>query len=205
MYNYNYSERIGCTRPNLRAILLPKWGLFSIPFWNGLPFPLTEAQNVWWRNSNDLGSSTNERLLQGDGFGKTVVAFMSMLGQRFSSLFNGSRLKFCQSQHYNSLLNWCKLLNISISILTGSTSTSNRKSIHENLQNGSLQLLVGTHASGRSCSIQNLGLPLWTNNIVLEWPNEVNYGTKVNALPTSLSWPPPIPGLWLWVFTEIWM
>jgi ATP-dependent DNA helicase RecG len=49
-------------------------------------------------------------------------------------------------QHYNGLIELCNKLNISISLLTGSTKTSKRKKIHENLENGTLQILVGTHA-----------------------------------------------------------
>ncbi|HPF10842.1 MAG TPA: ATP-dependent DNA helicase RecG [Flavobacteriaceae bacterium] len=131
-----------------------------------LPFPLTEAQKrVVKEIRSDLGSQAQmNRLLQGDvGSGKTVVAFMSML----IALDNGFQAclmaptEILSVQHYNSLLNWCKLLNISISILTGSTSTSNRKSIHENLQNGSLQLLVGTHALLEDrVQFKNLGLAI---------------------------------------------
>ena len=129
-----------------------------------LPFHLTHAQKrVIKEIRNDLGSHAQmNRLLQGDvGSGKTIVAFMSML----MALDNGFQAclmaptEILSVQHYNSLSEWCKKLNISILLLTGSTKTSNKKKILENLKNGSLQLLVGTHALLEdTVEFQNLGL-----------------------------------------------
>ncbi|KAA3622871.1 MAG: ATP-dependent DNA helicase RecG [Flavobacterium sp.] len=116
-----------------------------------LPFQLTAAQKrVIKEIRKDVGSNAQmNRLLQGDvGSGKTIVAFMSMI----IGIDNGFQAclmaptEILSVQHYNSLLEWCNSLNISISILTGSTTTSNRREIHENLENGSLQILIGTHA-----------------------------------------------------------
>ena len=116
-----------------------------------LPFELTSAQKrVIKEIRKDLGSNAQmNRLLQGDvGSGKTIVAFMSML----MALDNGFQAclmaptEILSVQHYNGLSEWCKKLNISISLLTGSTKTSDRKQIHEQLENGQLQILVGTHA-----------------------------------------------------------
>jgi len=116
-----------------------------------LPFQLTTAQKrVIKEIRKDVGSNAQmNRLLQGDvGSGKTIVAFMSMI----IGIDNGFQAclmaptEILSVQHYNSLLEWCNKLKISISILTGSTTTSNRREIHENLENGSLQILIGTHA-----------------------------------------------------------
>ena len=116
-----------------------------------LPFQLTTAQKrVIKEIRKDVGSNAQmNRLLQGDvGSGKTIVAFMSMI----IGIDNGFQAclmaptEILSVQHYSSLLDWCNKLKISISILTGSTTTSNRREIHENLENGSLQILVGTHA-----------------------------------------------------------
>ncbi|NNM09672.1 MAG: ATP-dependent DNA helicase RecG [Flavobacteriaceae bacterium] len=124
---------------------------FNSFFKSYLPFNLTDAQKrVIKEIRKDVGSQAQmNRLLQGDvGSGKTVVAFMSML----IGLDNGYQAclmaptEILSVQHYNSLFKWCNNLNISISLLTGSTSTSNRRKIHENLENGSLQVLIGTHA-----------------------------------------------------------
>ncbi|MCR9183728.1 MAG: ATP-dependent DNA helicase RecG, partial [Flavobacteriaceae bacterium] len=64
-------------------------------------------------------------------------------------------------QHYNSLIDMCNKLEISISLLTGSTKTSERKKIHENLENGTLDILIGTHALiENKVKFKNLGLAI---------------------------------------------
>lgn len=131
-----------------------------------LPFNLTNAQKrVLKEIRADLGSNAQmNRLLQGDvGSGKTIVAFMSML----IGLDNGYQCclmaptEILSVQHYNGLLEWCKKLNISISLLTGSTKTSKRKEIHKSLENGELHILVGTHALLEDkVKFKNLGLAI---------------------------------------------
>jgi ATP-dependent DNA helicase RecG len=65
------------------------------------------------------------------------------------------------NQHFIGLSELSKLLNINIKILTGSTKTSERKVIHEELENGQLQLLIGTHALLEDkVQFQNLGLAI---------------------------------------------
>ena len=104
------------------------------------------------------------RLLQGDvGSGKTIVAFMSIL----MGLDNGFQCclmaptAILSVQHYNGLQELCKPLNISISLLTGSSKTSERREIHENLENGNLQILIGTHALLEDkVKFKNLGLAI---------------------------------------------
>lgn len=124
---------------------------FNTFFKDHLPFDLTNAQKrVLKEIRADLGSHAQmNRLLQGDvGSGKTIVGFMSML----MGLDNGFQCclmaptEILSVQHYNGLLEWCNKLNISVSLLTGSTKTSDRRIIHENLENGNLQILIGTHA-----------------------------------------------------------
>lgn len=116
-----------------------------------LPFELTNAQKrVVKEIRSDLGSNAQmNRLLQGDvGSGKTIVAFMSIL----IALDNGFQAclmaptEILSVQHYNNLLELCNKLKISIKLLTGSTKTLDRKEIHNSLENGELQVLVGTHA-----------------------------------------------------------
>ncbi|WP_138434372.1 ATP-dependent DNA helicase RecG [Winogradskyella algicola] len=139
---------------------------FNTFFKDHLPFELTNAQKrVLKEIRADLGSNAQmNRLLQGDvGSGKTIVGFMSML----MGLDNGFQCclmaptEILSVQHYNGLLEWCKKLNISISLLTGSTKTSDRRIIHENLENGNLQILVGTHALLEDkVKFKNLGLAI---------------------------------------------
>ena len=139
---------------------------FNIFYKDHLPFELTSAQKrVLKEIRSDLGSNAQmNRLLQGDvGSGKTIVAFMSML----MGLDNGFQCclmaptEILSVQHYNGLIELCNKLNISISLLTGSSKTSDRKEIHENLENGSLQILVGTHALLEDkVKFKNLGLAI---------------------------------------------
>ena len=139
---------------------------FNIFYKDHLPFELTSAQKrVLKEIRSDLGSNAQmNRLLQGDvGSGKTIVAFMSML----MGLDNGFQCclmaptEILSVQHYNGLSELCNKLKISISLLTGSSKTSERKEIHENLENGSLQILVGTHALLEDkVKFKNLGLAI---------------------------------------------
>lgn len=139
---------------------------FNTFFKAHLPFDLTDAQKrVIKEIRNDLGSRAQmNRLLQGDvGSGKTMVAFMSML----IALDNGFQAclmaptEILSVQHYNSLHELCNSLNISIYLLTGSTITSKRKEIHEKLENGSLNILIGTHALLEDkVKFKNLGLAI---------------------------------------------
>ncbi|MFD0988539.1 DUF559 domain-containing protein [Mariniflexile jejuense] len=139
---------------------------FTTFFNNHLPFELTNAQKrVIKEIRADLGSNAQmNRLLQGDvGSGKTIVAFMSML----MALDNGFQAclmaptEILSVQHYNGLLEYCNELNISIKILTGSSKTSERKKIHNALETGELQILVGTHALLEDkVKFKNLGLAI---------------------------------------------
>ncbi len=139
---------------------------FNTFFETHLPFDLTNAQKrVLKEIRSDLGSNAQmNRLLQGDvGSGKTIVGFMSML----IALDNGFQAclmaptEILSVQHYNGLSEWCKILNINIKILTGSTKTSTRRGIHNSLENGNLQILIGTHALLEDkVKFKNLGLAI---------------------------------------------
>ncbi len=124
---------------------------FNDFFKNYLPFELTNAQKrVVKEIRNDLGSNAQmNRLLQGDvGSGKTIVAFMSML----LALDNGFQAclmaptEILANQHFTGLSELAKPLNINIKLLTGSVKIKDRRIIHEELENGTLDILIGTHA-----------------------------------------------------------
>ncbi len=131
-----------------------------------LPFELTGAQKkVIKEIRSDLGSGAQmNRLLQGDvGSGKTIVALMSML----IALDNGFQAclmaptEILSVQHYTGLIELCKELNTSIELLTGSTKASKRREIHEKLENGELDILIGTHALLEDkVKFKNLGLAI---------------------------------------------
>lgn len=118
---------------------------------NNLPFELTGAQKKVIREiRKDLGSGKQmNRLLQGDvGSGKTLVALMIAL-LAFDNGFQASLMaptEILAIQHYNTIKKMVDGLGINIALLTGSTKNGERKIIHEQLQNGELQLLIGTHA-----------------------------------------------------------
>ncbi len=131
-----------------------------------LPFELTGAQKrVIKEIRSDLGSGAQmNRLLQGDvGSGKTIVALMSML----IALDNGFQAclmaptEILSVQHYNGLFELCKELNTKIFLLTGSTKTSKRREIHEKLESGEINILIGTHALLEDkVKFKNLGLAI---------------------------------------------
>ena len=131
-----------------------------------LPFELTNAQKrVLKEIRSDLGSHAQmNRLLQGDvGSGKTIVALMSVL----MALDNGYQAclmaptEILSVQHYNRLVELCKDLKIRIKLLTGSSKASERKEIHNLLENGELDLLIGTHALLEDkVKFKNLGLAI---------------------------------------------
>lgn len=124
--------------------------VFSDFYNNRLPFDLTQAQKrVLKEIRNDVGSNAQmNRLLQGDvGSGKTIVALMAML----LAIDNGFQAclmaptEILASQHFQSISELLEGSSVTIALLTGSTKNSQRKIIDEQLQEGSLQILVGTH------------------------------------------------------------
>ena len=144
-----------------------KVGHYFTTFYNHhLPFDLTNAQKkVLKEIRNDLGSNAQmNRLLQGDvGSGKTIVGLMSML----LALDNGFQAclmaptEILATQHFNGITELAKDLNLNIKLLTGSTKTADRKIIHEELENGSLHIIIGTHALLEDkVRFKNLGLAI---------------------------------------------
>ncbi|MFM9839027.1 MAG: ATP-dependent DNA helicase RecG [Cyclobacteriaceae bacterium] len=116
-----------------------------------LPFDLTEAQKRVVREIYaDMKSGKQmNRLLQGDvGSGKTIVGFICILlvigGDAQATLMAPTEI--LAQQHYANLKKYADLMGISIALLTGSVKKSARKPIHEQLVNGSLKILIGTHA-----------------------------------------------------------
>jgi len=116
-----------------------------------LPFELTNAQKrviKEIRRDMHVGVQMN-RLLQGDvGSGKTMVAFMSML-IALDNNYQASLIaptEILAQQHYENIKKMAEPLGISVALLTGSTKTKDRRVLHEALESGELQILIGTHA-----------------------------------------------------------
>ncbi len=116
-----------------------------------LPFELTGAQKkVIKEIRRDVNRNIQmNRLLQGDvGSGKTLVALMIMLmamDNEFQSALMAPTEILAQ-QHFNSITKMLNGMPVEIALLTGSTKKKDRKVLHEGLQNGTIQILIGTHA-----------------------------------------------------------
>lgn len=116
-----------------------------------LPFELTGAQK---RVLKEIRADVNtgrqmNRLVQGDvGSGKTLVALMSML----MALDNGYQAclmaptEILASQHFETISKMVAPIGVNVRLLTGSTKAKERREIHEQLVDGSLHIIVGTHA-----------------------------------------------------------
>lgn len=131
-----------------------------------LPFELTQAQkNVIREIFTDMKSGHQmNRLLQGDvGSGKTIVAFISMLLaiENKAQAVMMAPTEILAEQHYNGLKKYADDLELSIAILTGSTKKTVRKKVLEDLENGDIDIIVGTHALIEDpVKFQNLGLAI---------------------------------------------
>lgn len=125
--------------------------LFNHFYHEVLPFELTSAQKrVIKEIRADMANGHQmNRLLQGDvGSGKTLVAFMSMLIAADNG-FQACLLaptEILANQHFNTLRRWTDPTGITIGLLTGSIKQSVRTPLLKGLVDGTLQILVGTHA-----------------------------------------------------------
>ncbi len=116
-----------------------------------LPFELTGAQKrviKEIRADMNTGRQMN-RLLQGDvGSGKTLVALLTML----IAIDNGTQAclmaptEILATQHYQTISDMVSGLGVNVKLLTGSTPKREREMIHSQLTDGSLHILIGTHA-----------------------------------------------------------
>ena len=140
--------------------------LFHGFYKNKLPFELTNAQKKVVKEIRaDLGSNAQmNRLLQGDvGSGKTIVAVLTML----LAIDNGFQAclmaptEILANQHFNGISVLLEGTKITCSLLTGSVKKSARKIIHEQLESGELNILIGTHALLEDkVQYKNLGLAI---------------------------------------------
>jgi ATP-dependent DNA helicase RecG len=137
---------------------------FNNFFSNHLPFELTDAQKRVVREiRRDIGNGQQmTRLLQGDvGSGKTVVALMLMLiaaDNKFQSCLMAPT-EILAKQHFNALKSIIGELDITIGLLTGSSKKAERTHLAEQLESGTLDILIGTHAIiEEKVQFKNLGL-----------------------------------------------
>ncbi|WWC83075.1 Transcription-repair-coupling factor [Mycovorax composti] len=137
---------------------------FNTFYKNHLPFELTGAQKRVLReirNDTARGRQMN-RLLQGDvGSGKTIVALLSMLlaaDNNYQSVMMAPT-EILARQHFQGIADLLKDMDIRVALLTGSVKGKERKSILQGVSDGSIQLLIGTHAVIEDAvQFKNLGL-----------------------------------------------
>ncbi len=147
-----------------QGMVLANTALLTEFYNHHLPFQLTEAQKRVIREIyTDLKSGKQmNRLLQGDvGSGKTIVAFACMLIAAGSGAQSAlmAPTEILAQQHFKNIGHLAKSLNLKVALLTGSVKRAERKQIHDHLQDGSLHILIGTHALiEQNVQFHNLGL-----------------------------------------------
>lgn len=149
----------------LNGFVFQKVGAYLNDFYqHKIPFELTNAQKrVIKEIRADLGSGRQmNRLLQGDvGSGKTLVALMVILiglDNNFQTCLMAPT-EILARQHFKSISRFLTEMDIKVALLTGSTKSKDRKVLHEQLQSGEIQILIGTHALIEDVvQFKNLGL-----------------------------------------------
>ncbi|MCR5709422.1 MAG: ATP-dependent DNA helicase RecG [Bacteroidales bacterium] len=133
------------------AVVFRRIGHFFNTTYSSLPFPLTGAQKrVLKEIRADVASGRQmNRLLQGDvGSGKTLVAVLSAM----MALDNGYQAcvmaptEVLAQQHFRSISRFAEASGATVALLTGTTRQKDREAIHAGLLDGSIQIIVGTHA-----------------------------------------------------------
>ena len=138
-------------RPSPQLELIRRGDGLVGQFMASLPFAFTAAQErVFAEIEADLQrSQPMARLVQGDvGSGKTVVAIAALLST-ISSGWQGALMaptEVLAEQHHRNLCRWLPPLHVTVELLTGATPRSKRRQLLDDLANGSLKVLVGTHA-----------------------------------------------------------
>lgn len=149
-----------------QGIPMPKVGPAFNACYNSLPYELTGAQKRVLREIRaDLMSGRQmNRLLQGDvGSGKTMVAVLSALvaiGNGYQACLMAPT-EVLANQHYANILKYLAPTGVKAVLLTGSTGAKSRREIHAGLEDGSIGLIIGTHALIEDTVVfRNLGLAI---------------------------------------------
>lgn len=164
-----------------------------------LPYELTKDQ-VTAVNTiiKDLESPNRmNRLLQGDvGSGKTIVSFIAMYANYLSGYQSAlmAPTEILATQHFSNLKDIFKDYNLNMALLTGSTTKKEKDLIYEELKNGDIDIIVGTHALIQDdVTYHNLGLVITDEQHrfgVNQRANLQNKGQKPDTLYMSAT---PIP------------
>ena len=168
-------------------------------FIKNISFELTDDQkNVIEEIIKDLESpSRMNRLLQGDvGTGKTIVSFIAMIANNLSGYQSAlmAPTEILAVQHYNNLCEFVKNTDIKVELLTGSTLKKEKQLIYKGLEDGTIDIVVGTHALIQDeVTYKNLGLVITDEQHrfgVNQRANLKNKGIKPDVLYMSAT---PIP------------
>ena len=151
---------------DVHGIPMPRVGEAFNQCYASLPFDLTGAQKrVIKEIHGDMKSGLQmNRLLQGDvGSGKTMVAVLTALiaiGNGFQACIMAPTEVLAQ-QHYKNIQKFLAPTNVKSALLTGSTKASERREVHAGLEDGSIGIIVGTHALIEDNVVfKNLGLAI---------------------------------------------
>ena len=151
---------------DVNGIHMPKVGEAFNRCYEALPFPLTGAQKrVITEIRNDMKSGRQmNRLLQGDvGSGKTMVAVLTALiaiGNGYQACIMAPTEVLAQ-QHYKNIQKFLAPTGVQSALLTGSSKAAERRSVHAGLEDGSIGIIVGTHALIEDNVVfRNLGLAI---------------------------------------------
>ena len=149
-----------------QGIAMPRVGEAFNRCYEALPFPLTGAQKrVITEIRGDMKSGRQmNRLLQGDvGSGKTMVAVLTALiaiGNGFQACIMAPTEVLAQ-QHYKNIQKFLAPTGVKSALLTGSSKASERREVHQGLEDGSIGIIVGTHALIEDNVVfRNLGLAI---------------------------------------------
>ena len=149
-----------------QGIMMPRVGDAFNRCYESLPFPLTGAQKrVITEIRNDMKSGHQmNRLLQGDvGSGKTMVAVLTALiaiGNGFQACIMAPTEVLAQ-QHFKNIQKFLAPTGVRSALLTGSSKVSERREVHQGLEDGSIGIIVGTHALIEDNVVfRNLGLAI---------------------------------------------
>lgn len=151
---------------NEKGIMMTKVGPDFNACFNSLPYQLTGAQKrvIKEIRSDMMSGHQMNRLLQGDvGSGKTMVAVLSALlavGNGFQAALMAPTEVLAQ-QHFANIQKYLSSTSVKVALLTGSSRKSERTDIHSGLEDGSIGLIIGTHALIEDdVKFRNLGIAI---------------------------------------------
>ena len=149
MFKINYLKQINKKKNNGLDRVIDRDKLNEL--YKNIPFKLTNDQlKAVDEILNDLEAPHRmNRLLQGDvGSGKTVVAFIGMYANYLAGYQSAlmAPTEILATQHYNNLVEFLKGTDVKVALLTGSTSKKDKTSIYKGLEDGSINMVIGTHA-----------------------------------------------------------